>query len=74
MKPVDDVEFHKIKSPREGNNYKSNKFRMDIIDEGALDKALEGPGKTLYRIKTWKIIHEVINEKYFKKSDVEFPK
>ena len=42
MKPVH-VEFHKIKELREGNNDKTDNFEMDILDENALYKALEGP-------------------------------
>ena len=46
---------------------------MRILDEVALDKELEGPGK-IRRGKTWKTIYEVVDDKYFKKSDVQFPK
>ena len=41
MKPVVAVLFHKIISMGEGNNYESDNFEMDILDEGALDKALK---------------------------------
>ena len=44
MKPVDDVEFQKRNAWREVKNYKRDNFEMEILDEGALDKALEGPG------------------------------
>ena len=44
MKPVVAVLFHKIISMREGNNYESDNFEMDILDEGALDKALKVSG------------------------------
>ena len=44
-----------------------------LLDQTALDKELEGPGKIRGR-KTWKTIYEVVDDKYFKKSDVEFPK
>ena len=40
MKPVDDVEFQKIKTMRERNNYESDNFEIEILDESALDKAL----------------------------------
>ena len=43
MKPVDAVSFHKIKALGEGNNEKSDNFEIEILGEGALDKALEGP-------------------------------
>ena len=39
-KPVDDVEFQKIKTMRERKNYESNNFEIEILDERALDKAL----------------------------------
>ena len=45
MKPVDAVVFQKLKSLREFNNDESGKFEIDILDEGALDKALEDPEK-----------------------------
>ena len=44
MKPVDDVEFQKRNAWREVKNYKWDNFEMEILGEGALDKALEGPG------------------------------
>ena len=71
MKKVDDVAFQKIKSTREGNNNKSSFFEMDILDEGALDKALTVPEK-LYTKNPWKKIYQVIGNEYFKQSDVEF--
>ena len=43
IKPVYAVAFQKRKSLREGNNDKSDNFEIDIHEEGALDKALEGP-------------------------------
>ena len=43
MKTVDDVAFKKRKETREGKNDKNDNFEMMIIDEGVLDKALEGP-------------------------------
>ena len=43
MKPVDDVVFHKIKSMRDENNCKSYNLEIEILDEGALDKALKVP-------------------------------
>ena len=46
---------------------------MDILDENARDKALEGPGKTLYSVKTWNTIYEAIDDKYIKKENVECP-
>ena len=45
MKPVDYVTFQKRKALMEGKNDESNKFGMKILDEGVLDKALEGPEK-----------------------------
>ena len=42
MKPVDTVEFKKRKALQEGKNGESDNFDMEILDEGALDKALEG--------------------------------
>ena len=45
MKPVDTVVFQKRKAPREGKNDKIDNFEMEILDECALDKALEGPEK-----------------------------
>ena len=45
IKPVDDVEFNKINALREGNNDESDNFKIQILDEGALDKTLEGPRK-----------------------------
>ena len=55
MKPVYSMAFQNIKAPREGNNDESDNFEMDILDEDALDKVLEGPGKTLDRGEgTWK--------------------
>ena len=38
--------FQNIKALREGNNDESDNFEMDILDEGDLDKVLEGPEKT----------------------------
>ena len=45
MKPFDAVEFHKRKATREGNNEKSDNLKMEIIDEGTLEKALKVPEK-----------------------------
>ena len=45
MKPVDDMVFQKRKQTRKGKNDKRENFEMDIIDEGALDKALTSTGK-----------------------------
>ena len=45
MKPLDDVAFQKIKSMWKCNNDDSDNFEMDILDEGALDKALKVPRK-----------------------------
>ena len=50
IKPVDDVEFNKINALREGNNDESDNFKIQILDEGALDKTLEGPGKIQTKI------------------------
>ena len=38
MKPVDTVAFQKRKATREGNNNRSEKFVMDILDKGACAK------------------------------------
>ena len=57
----------------EGNNEESDNFEMDILGEGELDTALEGPEKN-WKGKTWKTIYEVIDGEYFKQSDFEFPK
>ena len=46
---------------------------MQILNEGALDKAMDGP-ENFRQEKIWKKIYEVIDEKYFKQSDIEFPK
>ena len=43
MKPFNSVEAQKRKATRKGKNDKSDNFEMEILDEGALDKALEGP-------------------------------
>ena len=45
MKPFDAVSFNIRKALREGNNGKSDNFEMEILDESALDKVLEGPEK-----------------------------
>ena len=45
MKAADAVDFQKRKALMEGKNDESNKFGMKILDEGVLDKALEGPEK-----------------------------
>ena len=45
IKHVDATELKKRKAPRERTNEKSNNFEMEIIDKGALNKALEGPEK-----------------------------
>ena len=42
---VDTVEFKKRKALWEGKNGESDNFDMEILDEGALDKALEGSEK-----------------------------
>ena len=43
MKPVDAVAFQKRSTLGEGKNTKSDNFEMEILDEGVLDKYLEGP-------------------------------
>ena len=48
IKTVDAIGFNKIKAIREVNNYESDNFEMDIIDEGALDKALVVTKNNLY--------------------------
>ena len=72
MKLVYAVAFKKIKPLRECKNCKSDHLEMEIIGECALDKSMEGPGKTSK--KTWKTIYEVIYYEYFKQLDVVFPK
>ena len=62
MKPVDAVAFKKIKATREGNNNERDNFEIEIIDEGALDKALAVPEQTLDRTLLWKTIYDVIND------------
>ena len=47
IKPVEGVESKKINSLREGNRNKSENFEMEIIDEGAVYKTLEGSEKPL---------------------------
>ena len=51
MKPVYSAEFQKRRALREGKNDKIDNFEIDILDEGVLDKAMGGPGKTLDRGK-----------------------
>ena len=68
MKPVDDMEFQKIRSMMEGNDYKRDNFEMEIIDEGAIDKALIVP-ENIYTKIIWKTIYEVIDDEHFKQSD-----
>ena len=46
-KPVDDVASQKRKAIIEGDNDQNENLEMDIIYEGALDKALIVHGKTL---------------------------
>ena len=46
---------------------------MEILDEGALDRVLEGP-EIFRRGETWKTIYEFIDDNYFKQSYVGFPK
>ena len=46
---------------------------MEIIGEGALDKALEVPGKTLDGEKSASF-DEILNDKYFKQSHIDFTK
>ena len=65
--------FRKKPLMREGKNEKSNTFEMDILDEGVLYKALKFTG-TLDGKKLQKIIYEVIEDRYFKHTYVEFLK
>ena len=39
-KPIDAVAFQKINATKEGNNYQSKNFEINILDEGVLDKVL----------------------------------
>ena len=45
IKLIDAAAFEKIKALSEVNNNKSKNSEIDILDKGALDKVLEGPGK-----------------------------
>ena len=72
MKPVDYTEFQKIKEMRGGNNDKIDNFKIDILEECALDIALTAPEK--FRQKKLEKNYEVIDDGYFKQSDVDFPK
>ena len=47
---------------------------MEVLAEGALDKALMVTEKSTYTKQSWKIIYEVIENNYFEQSDVKFPK
>ena len=60
---------------REGTNDKSNNVEMLILDEGALDKALQVSEK-LYTHPpiTPEKNYEVIDYEYFKQTYVNFPK
>ena len=66
MKTVYYVVSKKKMEMREGNNDESNNFKMVIIDEGVLDKALTVHEGILNRETPWKTIYEVINDEYFK--------
>ena len=59
---------------REGNNYERKNFKMEIIDEGALDKVLKFRENTLDAGKSWRKFYEVVDDGYFKQSYVDFPK
>ena len=60
---------------REGTNDKSNNVEMLILDEGALDKALQVSEK-LYTPPPYppRTNYEVIDYEYFKQTYVNFPK
>ena len=58
---------------REGNNYESKNFKMGIIDEGALDKVLTFRENALDAVKSWREFYEVVDDRYFKQSYVDFP-
>ena len=47
---------------------------MEILYEGALDKALMVPVKITYSEQTWKTIYEVVEDNYFEQYDVNFLK
>ena len=47
MKPVDAVRSYERKSTREGNNEKRDIIKMEITDEGSLDKLLTVSRNTL---------------------------
>ena len=66
------MEFQKRKSTREVKNDEIENSEMEILDEGVLDKVLEVPGKTLGGEKPGGQFYEVIDDEYFKQSDVEF--
>ena len=55
---------------REVNNDKSDNFEMEILGGGVLDQALTGTEKNIQ--KTSKTIYDVVDNEYFKQSDVEF--
>ena len=73
MKPVYSESFQIIKDIKEGGKEKNDDFDMDILEEGAIEKALNIEKKTLDK-KTWKNINEEIDEKYFDESKLKFPK
>ena len=61
MKTVDDVTFQKIKETRQVRNDKINNFKMEILDEGALDKVLTVPENNLDGKIPRKKIYEIID-------------
>ena len=47
---------------------------MGILGEVVIDKSMVVPGKTIDNKQPWEEIYEVIDDEYFEKSGVKFPK
>ena len=65
VKPVDAESFQRIKHIKQGGDNKNYDFDMDILEEGALEKALNVKKKTPDEKNPWKTINEVIDDDYF---------
>ena len=61
MKSVGAIALQKRKTTREGKNYESEKFEMEVLNEGVIDKDMTVPGKKLDNPPPWKIIYEAID-------------
>ena len=61
MKPVDAEQFQRRKDIKEGGNKKNDDFDMDILREGALEKALNAEKNTPDGKQPQKNIYEVID-------------